>query len=53
MTPLEQLLDHAKKAKRDGKTVISIDYVLAKFEQERGMYSLDRAESILRRDDAS
>ena len=44
MTPLEQLLAHAKAQKEKGIKVVSVEYIISKFEQEKAMYALERVE---------
>ena len=43
-TPLEELYKKAVQNKKEGKNVISVDYVISKFEQEKAMYALERVE---------
>ena len=43
-TPIEELYDKALQNKREGKNVISVDYVISKIEKEQDMYKLKRYE---------
>lgn len=42
--PIDELYDKALQNKREGKTVISVDYVISKIKQEQDMYNLKRYE---------